>query len=186
MIYINDAITVNQSDNIQKLIGKQFEYFKQDEFLFTNEVYGIVGFCIENEYYTITNFTEIRDYFGSKEDVGVFKFQPANPEDIHSYVQGKKMIIMPINSKISKITVINEHQRLFKNSIQIYDVQLTRGIIFEFCDGLEISFEKDIWLSEDITIRKGHNLIDKISPTDTGGWDSGFNFNYDRQSIVFE
>ncbi|MCD8026973.1 MAG: hypothetical protein LUF33_08670 [Clostridiales bacterium] len=186
MIYINDAITVNHSGTMQKLIRKQFEYFKQDEFLFTNDVYGIVGFCIENDYYTLTNFTEVRDYFGSKEDVGIFKFQPANPEDIHSYVQGNEMIKMPINSKISRITLINEHQRLFKNSIQIYDVQLTRGIIFKLCDGLEISFEKDIWLSEDITIRKGHNLIDKISHIDTEGWDDEYNFVYDRQSIVFE
>lgn len=185
MIHINDKITDNCSVNIQELIGKQFEYYKQDQFLFTNDVYGIVGICIEKALYVLTNFVEIRDYFGSNEDVGVFRFSSAEDGDIHSYVQGKEMIKMPVNAKIKKITVVNEHQQLFQNGIQTYDVELTRGIVFELDDGLEISFEKDIWLSEDITIKKGYNLIEEFSPTDTDGWDEGYEFVYKRNKTEF-
>ena len=186
MVNINDKITERCLDTLQKLIGKQFEYYKQDEFLFTNYVYGIVGFCIENEYYTLTNFIETRDYFGSMEDVGIFKFCVARAEDIHSYIQGKEMIKMPVNNRISRITVVNEHQMLFKNDIQTYDVQLTRGIIFKFYDGLEISFEKDVWFSEDITIKRGYSLLKEFSPTDAEGWEDGCDFKYERDCAVFE
>ncbi|MCD7723276.1 MAG: hypothetical protein LUH82_04940 [Clostridiales bacterium] len=186
MVNINDSITKMSSDILQKLVGKQFMYYKQDEFMFTNDVYGIVGLCIENEFYALTNFIETRDYFGANEDVGIFKFCVVSKEDIHSYIQGKQMIKMPVNAQIARITVINEHQKLFKDGIQTYDVQLTRGIIFELSDGLEILFEKDIWLSEDITIRKGYKLIDKIASTDTNGWESEYRFEYERQNILFE
>lgn len=186
MVSINDTITEMNSDTLRKLVGKQFIYYKQDEFIFTNDVYGIVGLCIENEFYALTNFIETRDYFGSNEDVGIFKFYVTKEDDIHSYIQGKEMIEMPVNAEIVRITVINEQQKLFKDSIQTYDVKLTRGLIFELSDGLEILFEKDIWLSEDITIKKGYNLIDKISPTDTDGWEKEYHFEYDRKSVVFE
>ena len=43
-----------------------------------------------------------------------------------------------------------------------YEVWLTRAIIFEV-GGREISFEKDtVPFSEEITIQRGYNLIDKL------------------------
>ena len=92
------------------------------------------------------------------------------------------------DSIIKKITVVNEHQQLFNQGIQTYDVYVTRAIIFEMEDGGEISFEKDIWFSEEINIRRGHDLIDKLSSTDSfaENWEGieGYDTKCDRESII--
>ena len=57
-----------------------------------------------------------------------------------------------------------------------YDVWVTRGIIIEFGDH-ELAFEKPVWFSEDIVIRKGYNLIVKFQPVEEickgGKWKDG-------------
>lgn len=71
-----------------------------------------------------------------------------------------------INEKIKEIHLVQENQRLYKNNKQIYDVWVTRGIIFVLKSGHEISFEKAVWFSEDIYINKGYNLIDSFQSID--------------------
>lgn len=54
-------------------------------------------------------------------------------------------------------------KKLFKDDVELYNVWLTRGIIF-FVDGREISFEKDsIPFTEEIIIRRGYDLIERFS-----------------------
>lgn len=76
----------------------------------------------------------------------MFKFQPVVYDEIHSMIEKQIMIEIPINGVISEISIINEHQELFENDTQIYDVYVTRGIIFKFEDGHELSFEKEIFI----------------------------------------
>lgn len=73
------------------------------------------------------------------------------------------MITTPVGGIITSVKLINENQKLFEKGVCIYDVWLTRAIIFEVGDR-EISFEKDtVPFSEEITIQKGYNLIDKVT-----------------------
>lgn len=102
--------------------------------------------CLDDKEYSLTNFVEVADYFGANEDVAMFKFQPAVYDEIHSMIEKQIMIEIPINGVISEISIINEHQELFENDTQIYDVYVTRGIIFKFEDGHELSFEKEIFI----------------------------------------
>ncbi|MCD7808528.1 MAG: hypothetical protein LUH02_04235 [Erysipelotrichaceae bacterium] len=55
-------------------------------------------------------------------------------------------------------------------------------------DGLQISFEKDIWFSEDINIERGYNLIDKLHSVDDfiNNWEPPFRGEYLRTNIIFE
>ena len=55
----------------------------------------------------------------------MFKFQPAVYDEIHSMIEKQIMIEIPINGVISEISIINEHQELFENDTQIYDVYVT-------------------------------------------------------------
>ena len=55
------------------------------------------------------------------------------------------MIDCNIENTISKIQIVNENQKVFYKGEQTYDVWVTRGIIFLFADGLELSFEKDVF-----------------------------------------
>ena len=68
-----------------------------------------------------------------------------------------------------------------------YDVWVTRGIIIEFGDH-ELAFEKPVWFSEDIVIRKGYNLLEKFQPVDeickAGKWKDGVTMECSREVMT--
>ena len=73
---------------------------------------------------------------------------------------------------------------MFENGEQLYDVRLTRGIIFDFGD-YQLSLEKAVWFSEEIYINRGDDLIDKLQPvsalTDSDGWRDGLEARCERK-----
>ncbi|MBR6365665.1 MAG: hypothetical protein IKS10_06180 [Lachnospiraceae bacterium] len=165
MKIIDIRFSASDMAEIQSMVGKKLLKYICDPFLFSPSVYGIVGIVLEDESYAFTNLVSVMDYFGVPEDVAVFKICAQSFSDIHSLVQNQQMIETSVHAVISEICVVNERQKLFVNGAQTYEVLLTRGIIFKFEDGHELSFEKNIWFSEDIYVRKGYNLIDQFTPT---------------------
>ncbi len=129
--------------------------YKCDPFLFSTSVYGIVGIQLEDSSYSFTNTLEVMDYYGASEEVAYFRILPSVYDDIHSLVQNQEMVETPIGSIIEDVIIVNECQRLFEKGIQTYEIMVTRGIIFKFDEGNELSFEKNIWFSEDITVERG-------------------------------
>lgn len=125
------------------------------------------------------------DYYGEQEDVALFKMEHISFQDIHSFVQGQTVVETPVESVISEVIVVNERQKLFENNKQTYEVLVTRGIIFKFEDGHELSFEKNIWFSEDISVEKGYDLIDRFTPTTEfdEGWSDEYRGNCSRELI---
>ena len=83
---------------------------------------------------------------------------------------------------------MNECQQLFENGNQSYEVLVTRGIIFKFNDGHELSFEKNIWFSEDITVEKGYDLIQRFTPTTEfeEGWSGNFHGKCSRDIVTIK
>lgn len=75
------------------------------------------------------------------------------------------MTNIPVEEMIQEIQIVNEHQELFHLGVKTYDVQVTRGIIFLLQNGGEISFEKNIWFSEMISIHKGTLSQTNSSPS---------------------
>ena len=125
------------------------------------------------------------DYYGEQEDVALFKMESIPYENVNSLVQGQEMLETPVNSIISDVIIVNEKQQLFKNNMLIYEVLITRGIIFKFEDGHELSFEKNIWFSEDISVEKGYDLIERFSPTTEfeEGWSGNYSGKCSRELI---
>ncbi len=78
-----------------------------------------------------------------------------------------------------------DYQELFYKDNKNYDVWLTRGIIFDMDDGLEISLEKDIWFSENIYVDQGYNLIEKYANTNDfeNDWDSTYTAKASRRIV---
>ena len=185
MKQIDIRFTSSDIDAIQGMIGKKMLEYKCDPFEYSTSVYGIVGICLEDASYAFTNFTEVMDYYGEQEDVSHFKLEHISYKDIHSFVQGQTMIETPVESMISEVIVVNERQQLFKNDKQIYEVLLTRGIIFKFEDGRELSFEKNIWFSEDISVERGYDLIERFTPTTefVEGWSDEYRGECSREFI---
>lgn len=176
--------------NLKDSIGKVFKKYECDPFDVNPSVYGIIGVYIDKNVYKFTNFCEVLDYYGKDEDIAVLKFNISDPKEIVTCVVGGEMIETPIDSIIDKIYVVNEHQKLFHNGTQTYDVWITRGIIFFLKDGREVSFEKDVWFSEFISIQRGYNLIEKFEPVDEflEGWEGceGYTPECSREVIVIK
>jgi hypothetical protein len=146
----------------------------------------IVGLYIGNEVYALTNVQETVDYFGSIDDMAVAKLSASEDVMIKSVFKDVEMISTPVGEEITSVKIVNEQQTMAINGKQAYEVWLTRAIIFEV-GGREISFEKDmVPFSEEITIQRGYNLIDRI--TDNSDflevWDEEYTPGYKREVLV--
>lgn len=167
---------------LKGLCGSTLHSVYHDPFTFANTSLQIVKLQLEESNYFLYSFAEPKDYFGSEEDVAVWSF--GNTE--YPAVSKKAFIEMPINEKIQKVFIIQENQKLFEAGSQTYDVWLTRGLVFDFGDH-QISFEKSVWFSEDIIIRKGYDLVNEFSPTenftDSKHWAPGITASCTREVI---
>ena len=170
---------------IKSMVGKKMLKYKCDPFIYSPSVFGIIGVEMEGASYAFTNSTEVMDYYGEQEDVAVFKVTPMPFDKINSRIQNQDMVETIIDSTVTEITIVNETQKLFVKDVQTYEIYVTRGIIFRFEDGHELSFEKNIWFSEDITVKKGYDLIQQFSPTSefTEGWSGDFHGECSRELI---
>jgi len=144
---------------LKSFIGKELESIEHDEFLFTNTSAQAIQINFEDGCAFLYSFSEPLDYYGSIEDVAVWSVE----EKEYPLISGKSFIRTPVKQIIKGIQVINENQRLYESGIQTYDVWVTRGIILELSDH-QICFEKPVWFSEDIIIRKGYNLQNTLAP----------------------
>lgn len=96
------------------------------------------------------------------------------------------MVSTPVGEEITSVKMVNEQQTMAINGEPAYEVWLTRAIIFEV-GGREISFEKDtVPFSEEITIQRGYDLVDKISGNDDflEAWDEKYSPAYKREVVV--
>ena len=167
MKQIDVRFTENMVNMLQSMIGKEFRKIKCDPFDYSPLVYGLVGLYIDERVFKLDNYIEAQDFFGTLEDVAMFKLHASEDSEIHSCGENVQMIEVPIMTRIVSIRVVEENQRLFVNNKQTYNVWLTRGVIFELEDEREVSFEKSIWFSEFIDVQRGYNLIDRFQPTDS-------------------
>lgn len=156
-------ITEKELEVFKSMIGKTFEMFKCDSFVFSSSVYGLVGFYIEEKIYKFSSFLESVQYFFQRDDVVRIKVEETVDSEIVSMMDGGTFIETPVKSKISSITIVNDYQKVvYGDDERCFET--TIGIIFHFEDTHEISFEVPTWFSEMITIRKGYDLLKKFVP----------------------
>lgn len=160
---VNISFTGKTMETLRGLVGKTFESFDCDPFIYSPTVYGIVGLHINGEAYKITcNFNSIQRFF-CLEDVAVLRFEECQPSDIASKMDDVKMINNPINDIIMSIDVVNDLESVTHDNNEL-ELCSTKGLIFHFASGNELSFEVGTWFTELITIQKGYNLISKFVP----------------------
>ncbi len=185
MKIIDIRFSASDISDLQAVVGKKMLKYKCDPFEFSTSVYGVVGIAFENTSFAFTNTVKPMDYYGETEDVALFSMQRIPFEDIHSRIQNQVMIETPIECIVSSISIVNERQNLFENCVKTYEVLVTRGIIFHFDDDHELSLEKNIWFSEDITVEKGYELLNKFTPTTEfkEGWSGDYRGECSREII---
>ena len=182
---IDVRFTASDMAILKNMVGKKMVKYKCDLFEFSTSVYGVVGIAFENADYAFTNITATMDYYGEEEDVALFKMECTPFASIQSMVQNQTMVETPVESVVSEILVVNENQKLFETDVQTYEVLVTRGIIFVFEDGHELSLEKNIWFSEDISVEKGYKLIQRFTPTSEfeEGWSGDYRGECTREIV---
>lgn len=142
----------------EPLIGKVFKKYRCDAFEYTNTVTGIVGIYIGDKTFELRNEQKAIDYYGSYDDMAVWKFKEVHHNEIHSFFVDTNQIDTPVNETIKDITFVNECQRVLISN-DTYKTWLTRAIIFHL-ENKDIYFEKDnVAFSEEIEIKRGHELL---------------------------
>ena len=166
MKVIDTRFSVDEKLALQSLIGKRFNSYQCDEFLFRPSVYQLVGMSIGHKTYVLENVAKPLDYYGSIEDVGALSFKESFAENIESRVVGGSLLTFPIDQEIEDIEIIEDVHTMIKDGMPAYKYAYTKAIVFLFSDR-QLVFEKDIWLSEDIFIYKGAHASDSIMPMES-------------------
>ncbi len=159
MNVIDIRFNEKEKQTLRSFIGKSLHTILHDEFSFVNSSTGAVQFNIGAESVFLYSFTEPEDYYGSTEDVAIWTLEKI----AYPIIQKKNFITTPIELPVQRIILVQEHQQLFENGKQTYDVWLTRGLLFDF-GKFQVAFEKAVWFSEEIYITRGQNLISKFNP----------------------
>ena len=160
---INIAFAHKQHLMLAQMVGKNFHKIAFDKIISDDYYYGIIGLYIGDKIYKLSNFIEVLDYYGMPEDVAVLKLNSVDDSEIISPIKNRNMDDIAVNKIINKIELVDENQKLYQGNDLKYDNWLTRGIIFHFDDGTELSLEKGIWFSENIYFKQGHDLINNFA-----------------------
>lgn len=147
--------------HFKPFIGKSFKKYRYDSFDYTNSVTGVVGIYINDKTFELRNEQESIQYFDSIDDIALWSIKEVNENDIRSFFEDTDQIDTPVDEKVNKITLVNEHQKV-KISDDIYELWITRAIIFHL-ETKDIYFEKDnTAFSEEIEIKRGHDLVNEF------------------------
>lgn len=165
---IDIRLKADEISLLRFMIGKEFSVYMHDEFRYTQSSSQVVAVVIDGLSFYLYSFTEALDYFGTTEDVAVWTVS----DEKYPIVDKKSFVHTPVNEIIRGITLIQENQRVFDKDEQLYDVWLTRGIVFDL-GNRQIAFEKAVWFSEEIIVHRGLDLTERFSPVDSFGkdWD---------------
>lgn len=148
---------------LHSIIGKKFESYSCDPFIFSPSVFEIVGCMIEGKTYKLTSDLCSVQRFFSTEDVALLKFVSCESKEIVSKMDNGKLIVNPVEDIICGVDIVNDCEVVTHNGDK-RKFYSTKGIIFHLTNGNEISFELGTWFSEMITIQRGYNLIEKFTP----------------------
>lgn len=173
---------------IKSFIGKNFKQYKCDPFVYSNSVSEICGIYINDEIYLLKNVQQVVDYFGTQDDIAVFSLTKAEESEIKSCYENTEQVITPVKEIIDTVTLINEHQTIYKGGVQEYDVWLTRGIVIKTAVR-EYSFSKStVPFSEEIEIFKGDDaLLQYEDGSDfLEGWDEGIEPHVEQTVVIIK
>lgn len=186
MMYDSTIFSEQEINVFKGMIGKRFDKFKCDPFVYSPMVYGIVGIYVDNEVYKLTAQLESVKRFFSNDEVAVFHIGQTTDAEVKSYMDGGELIETPVSSRIASIDIVIDHQYV-EHDGETQSLDYSVGIVFYLEDEREISFEIKTWFSEMITVEKGYNLIDKFESGDNflEEWEGcdGYNARCSREII---
>lgn len=143
------------------MVGKTFEKYSCDEFVFSPAVYQIIGLYIGGRIFALLNETQELDYFGGIDDVAVIGVKEVPEDEIRSHIVGGALVEMPVDQTIEDIVVVTDTEFMSKDGEDLYRYDFTAAVAFVLHDR-QVVFERDCWFSEDFLIYRGPDAIGKI------------------------
>lgn len=147
------------------MIGKVFEKYRCDEFVFSPTVYQIVGLYVGGKTYALLNEAHPLDYFGDIDDVSAIGVQEIPEDAIGSHIVGGVLTETPIGEAIEDILVVTDTEYMSKDGEDLFRYDFTAAIVFVLPDR-QVVFERDCWFSEDFLVYRGPHAIDMIKTAD--------------------
>lgn len=188
MIAIDKRFNDEEMNILRQLIGRKIISLRHEKFQPTHASSGAV--CIETEQGMIYLYcqAEPMNYFGDDDEESVLALSHERRKwldiDKFSYVLA---VESPVNETVKEIHVVQDHQRLYENGEQTFDVWMAWGIIFDFGD-YQYSLEKSRGFSGIIFIEKGNDLINTFTSTDEfedpDSWTDDCIAKCDREIVV--
>lgn len=165
MVSIDNRFNDAEMDILRQMIGRKIVSFRHTDIPPRHAAYGALGIETEQGMIYLYCETDNMNYFGYVDDEAVLTLTRERRSwldmDQYSYVFAGAS---PVNDTVKEIHVVQDHQRLYENGEQTFDIWLAWGIIFDFGD-YQFSLEKSQGFSGLIYIKQGNDLINTFAST---------------------
>ena len=149
---------------LEQHVGKQFERYSYAPFL-APDAFEVAGLYIGGNAYKLTASLEVIRRFFENDDVAILKLEECAPSDIVSILDSGEMKETTVCETIVSVDIVNDCETV-RHDGEERCLTSTKGLIFHFASGEELSFELGTWFSELISIKRGRSLIKDFSPID--------------------
>ncbi|MCQ2911248.1 MAG: hypothetical protein MJ244_03580 [Clostridia bacterium] len=150
---------------------------KHDQFMVNNSVSKYIYINVDSYWLCLKNEFEVIDFWGDKEEVSFYDLSYVDENDIKPYYDNTALIYETVESIIKDIYIINEKQEAYINNELYETIDFVRALILK-TETKTYVFEKDIWLSEEIYIYQGEEIINSLmndyKKIDNEAFDDGF------------
>ena len=165
----------NAKGLLRSTIGETLIKLRHDPFTTTPSFTAQGELFFEGKILRIRSEETLADFFeAGKEEISALFIDEIREEDAVSAFIGIEQIDSPIGKKVKDVWVVDEEIQEFSKGEPGEIYCLTRGIIFVL-EERQLAFEKGIWLSEEVFLNEGTDVLEEFKKlgTDLDGWPKG-------------
>lgn len=159
---------------LRELIGQELVELRYDGFDDLPLVMCGVRFVTPSTELNLYNVYELRDFYDEQEEIGVWYLRRERGAfGVSAAMTGS----LSVRKVVHAITLVQERQRMYRHDEQLCDNYVTRGLIFDFDDGQQLSVEKDSDVFDSMLVEQGANVIDTFVSIEDfcADWDPAYN-----------
>lgn len=148
---IERAFNEDSYNILEGMVGKDLVSIEHDGHRLADDV-SLVQFNLEDSYICLRSFTDVVDFYGAPEDITALEMMngeyPSESPSLQSF---------PIRKTIKSISVTTYHIHSVHDNGDIYNENLTAGLIIRFDDDSQLTFERADEFTEIIAITENQN-----------------------------
>lgn len=148
---------------LRNMVGKKFNSYTHDEFVFAPHVYGAIMVTVGGVGYQINCDFEACDYFGDATDAGRFYVFPSSTGSFKSQVFDVGAVTVPVGETISDVIVVNEEEVMNKPNREPFTFRYTKAIAFIYgCRGFAVEMSDAVMVT--LNLITSTNVLHELAP----------------------